>query len=251
MGTKQNCHIHVGSLSTCFHYHQALTFLLSQSHSSPLLNQWILSLLSHNLKIHHKPGLQNILADLFSRNVAANSTVTKDPETSMNTAFGKIAPPLESRQKLLEDTHSFGHFGPRAMFAHLWNRDLWWPSMRSDIDLLVKNCQSCQRYTFSRCGYHPLTSLHADLPWDHLSVDTIGPLPIVFFDLFTKFLVLKAVEKNDAITVAQFLMSVFTLLGFPKILQSDQGSEYLNHVLHALKSMTNMDHRTIASYHPC
>jgi Chromo (CHRromatin Organisation MOdifier) domain len=43
---------------------------------------------------------------------------------------------------------------------------------------------------------------------------------------------------------------VFTTLGFPKIVQSDNGTEFVNRVLKHLFDRAKIDHRLVAPYHP-
>ena len=47
---------------------------------------------------------------------------------------GKTVPSESEQQRLLEDAHVAGHYGEKAMYAHIKNRGHWWPRMRVDID---------------------------------------------------------------------------------------------------------------------
>jgi hypothetical protein len=57
-------------------------------------------------------------------------------------------------------------------------------------------------------------------------------------------------KTTSAECVAHELWSVFSLLGLPKILQSDNGPEFVNDILRALVTMTGIEHRFISPYNP-
>jgi hypothetical protein len=60
---------------------------------------------------------------------------------------------------------------------------------------------------------------------------------LVYQDHFTKFVVLRPIKAKSAICVAEALLEIFSLLGVPAILQSDNGREFRNQVINALKDM--------------
>jgi hypothetical protein len=51
-------------------------------------------------------------------------------------------------------------------------------------------------------------------------------------------------------TIALMLFDVFTLLGFPKIVQSDNGTEFVNSAVKQLFDGAKIDHRLTTPYHP-
>ena len=165
----------------------------------------------------------------------------------------------EEKQQLIRDAHSFGHFGREAIFKDLWYKDWWWPSIRSDINNMLSNCDACTRYVVVQRGYHPASSITATGPGDHFQIDTSVHLPespdgyralLVCIDVFTGFVLLRPLRDTTAETVARKLWKIFATVGLPKILQSDNGGEYANDVLNALIKLTGIDHRFISAYNP-
>ena len=98
-----------------------------------------------HIDLYHKPGVDNIWADLFSRNV--NATQSLESEEALLLKLGKKTPPPNERLDILEKIHLIGHFGEHSYFSHLWDQDYWWPSIRADIKLLLKNFDVCQSFT--------------------------------------------------------------------------------------------------------
>jgi hypothetical protein len=173
---------------------------------------------------------------------------------------GKIKPDSEQEcHSLIRDAHAFGHFGRSAVFQRLWNKGFWWPNIRRHIEEALSNCDACIRYVVTKSGFHPLSYITADGPWHHIQIDTSIHLPLsrdghvamlAIIDVFTGFVVLRALRDHTAETVSRKLWKLFCLLGLPKIIQSDNGPEFANDVIRTLVKITGMDHRLISPYNP-
>src|SRR5665811_259377 len=90
---------------------------------------------------------------------------------------GKHLPTALERIQLVEQAHQLGHFGVDSMFKYLWDQDVWWPHIRMDLQNVINNCTPCLRFNIVKKGFHPMKSIEASQPWDHLQMDLIGPLP--------------------------------------------------------------------------
>jgi transposase InsO family protein len=166
---------------------------------------------------------------------------------------------LEERARIIRDAHALGHFGREAIYKQITAEGLWWPGLRNEIELLLKQCDDCLKYTVAKRGFHPSSFVHSRLPWDHIMIDTATNLPesvdgktvlLVVVDVFTGFVILRALPNKEMETVARELWSIFALLGLPRIIQSDNGTEFVNQVLEALVRLCGIEHRTIAEYNP-
>jgi transposase InsO family protein len=130
--------------------------------------------------------------------------------------------------------------------------------MRSDIDHVVHSCEPCQRFNLGKHSYHPLKSVEAALPWDHIAIDLVTSLRavdgfkflLVVVDVFSRFTVLRALKDKTATSVARALWDVFGHFGVPLVIQSDNGTEFANRVVNSLTKTLRVDHRFVAAYHP-
>jgi transposase InsO family protein len=61
---------------------------------------------------------------------------------------------------------------------------------------------------------------------------------------------LRALHDKSAASVAYALWNIFANFGFPKVLQSDNGTEFVNTVVEELATASHIDHRLITPYHP-
>jgi hypothetical protein len=173
---------------------------------------------------------------------------------------GKRSPATdEQKLDLIKSTHLFGHFGREAIFKQLWNKGYYWPGIRKQIETELKNCDACTRFVVVKQGFHPAQFITANGPWDHIQIDTSTHMPkspeghtalLVVIDVFTGFVILRAVINTTAEVIAKELWEIFCILGFPKIIQSDNGSEFVNDTLRSLVKITGIEHRLISAYNP-
>ena len=163
------------------------------------------------------------------------------------------------RIKLIKARHDLGHFGREAMYKKLVAEGIWWPLMRKDIEQELRSCDDCLKNTIVKRGFHPAQFVHSLIPWDHIQIDTATNLPesidgktvfLVVIDACTGFVILRALPDKEMATVAKELWSIFALLGLPRVIQSDNGTEFVNQLIEALVKLTGIDHRTIAEYNP-
>jgi hypothetical protein len=174
---------------------------------------------------------------------------------------GKRAPPsIEERRQLIEKQHSLGHFGKDSIFHTLYyDQDIWWPSMHRDINDVIRRCDACLRYNVARRGYHPTQHIRVSKPGDHFQIDLSVHLPespdgykaiLHLIDVFTGFVILRPLKDELATTIAQELFKIFMVIGWPRILQSDNGGQFISDVVHSLNSMLGVMSRRISAFNP-
>ncbi len=173
---------------------------------------------------------------------------------------GMTMPKSEAERKaLVEAEHAVGHFGIDAIYKGLHAKHIWWPGMRKTITSVVQDCHACNVFTVTKKGYNPSNFIHASGPWEHVQVDTSVHMPpspdghttlLIVIDVFTGFVLLRACKSSTAEEIAYELWDIFCTFGFPKILQSDNGHEFVNDTLRALVKISGLEHRFISPYNP-
>lgn len=187
-------------------------------------------------------------------------TSAKDLEILVREVTGAIAPyPKEQRQEAIVEEHAKGHFGVTAVLRGLLSSGKHWPGMRSDITKTLKDCNNCQKWTVTKKGYHPLTPVIAHAPMDTVATDTSLSFTtshdgmnvlLILIDVFTRFVFLQALPDKSAASVATALFVIFCNFGFPKVIISDNGSEYVNQLMALMVDKCGIDHRLSTKYHP-
>ena len=105
----------------------------------------------------------------------------------------------------------------------------------------------------------PMMGARAFAKW---GIDFVGPIDppamrthaqyiITAIDYVTKWVEIKATQKNDSYTTAKFLFEyIFTRYGLPIEIVSDRGKHFLNEVIENLLDKFMVLHKKSAPYHP-
>jgi transposase InsO family protein len=221
-----------------------------------MLNNWLDQLLDYNFTIIHMPGVLNILPDKISRLYDADPL----PEVPPRLFTGEVLvetldpehgdpPPMSARSGLISRAHLMGHFGSAAIIKALIINRTTWPLFRQDVQRHVSSCLECQRFNIGKHGFHPLKTISAALPFDHVAID-LKQLPasaagynyiLVIVDLCTRFVFLRPLKNKSMHSVSTALLEVFLDVGFPKILQSDNGTEFVNQIISEICQTASID----------
>jgi transposase InsO family protein len=170
----------------------------------------------------------------------------------------KRVPDDSDHETLLKDAHGQAHLGANAMVNALHLQGVTWPKLKEACLLHIRKCPACQHFNIAKKGYHPLKAIHATLPGEHLAMD-LAQFPkstnkkvyaLVVVDICTRFVFLRSLKSKDACVIAKKLLNLFRDIGPPKIIQSDNGSEFSNSKLSAVLTILRTEHRLSTPYHP-
>lgn len=180
----------------------------------------------------------------------------------VQTQLRLVAPPT-LRNLVLEHLHDHrmgGHLGIKRTLLNV-SRHFWWPGLRKDVTRWCKVCLPCQRRNL-RVGRkrHVLQQDPVGAPMERMAMDILSfreetemgnTCVLVIADYFTKWTEAYALPNHTAITVADTLVTeVFTKLGLPRILHSDQGTEFQSQLLRELCKLLEIKQTRTAPYHP-
>jgi hypothetical protein len=142
--------------------------------------------------------------------------------------------------KIIKERHDKGHMGRDKTFQ-LVAEQFYWPSIRREVDKLVKSCRTCQvsKESSTNTGlYLPLPI--PQQPWTNVSMDFVLGLPrtqkgndsvFVVVDRFSKMVHFIACKKTvDAVNVVQlYFTEVYRLHGLPLSIVFDCDTRFLSH----------------------
>uniref|UniRef100_A0A2M4CWN3 RNA-directed DNA polymerase n=1 Tax=Anopheles darlingi TaxID=43151 RepID=A0A2M4CWN3_ANODA len=179
-----------------------------------------------------------------------------------NTAFERIVVQQHELPTLLREFHDSplgGHVGAKRMrkkLAALYH----WKNMRRDIEDYVRKCESCQKNKICKYNRIPMKiTTTASEPFEKIFMDIVV-LPetargnrygLVVQDDLTRFLIVAAMENQEAVTVAQtFVENVICRHGVPEELVTDQGTNFMGQVMKSVCKILKIKKINTSAYHP-
>src|SRR3954447_10522408 len=191
-----------------------------------------------------------------------NYKINKNNNLETAESVPRIIPPRHQMKAILRETHSLptsGHQGRDATIRKT-AEVYFWPNMTEDVREYVLSCRICQKRERRRGETELQPIKKFPKPFFQVGMDVMGPLPItksgkryivIAVDHFTKWVELRAIESNDAQSIASFFYEdVICRHGVPEILTTDQGTEFINEFLTTLTNTYHIRHIKTTTYHP-
>jgi len=134
--------------------------------------------------------------------------------------------------------------------------------MRRDVEEYLKQCRSCQVNKMltpkHKAPMEIMTT--AEHPFDKCCLDIVGPLPVTqgnskyiltFQDDLSKYVIAVRIGQQDAETVARaFVTSIVLKYGTPRILQTDQGANFISEVFRNTCKILKFKKIQSTAFHP-
>ncbi|KAL5013072.1 hypothetical protein ScPMuIL_011623 [Solemya velum] len=160
---------------------------------------------------------------------------------------------------LAHDTPLAGHLGNKKTRERIL-QCFFWPGIFIDVANYCKSCPECQKGKSKGIQKAPLVPIpHMEEPFSRIAIDFVGPLPLterknryilVCVDYATRYPEAFALCNQNAETVAECLVSLFSRVGVPKEILSDQGSNFMSDLMKELCRLLSIKKLSSTPYHP-
>ncbi|GFY22616.1 retrovirus-related Pol polyprotein from transposon 297 [Trichonephila clavipes] len=213
--------------------------------------KWALKLSEFNIEWEHRPGIQNVVEDLLSRNPIGNL------DGSQILCASVQALSLNSREQLIRE----GHLGKRKTYLKL--HDLcYFLYMRKYIFEYVSTCDRCQKFNYKNAlPAGRLIPIVSNYPNEIVTLDLLGPYPasrperyrfiLVINNHFTNWSELIPLRKTSAQSIAiAFFENYISRYGAPISLISDNGPQFISGAFEHLSHMLDIKHIKKTTYRP-
>ena len=146
-----------------------------------------------------------------------------------------------------------GHQGPAKTLQRL-RREGYWVNMAKDVDTHCRECVKCQQSKLLLPSRAPMVDMPIDRPWQMIAVDVLkvptstsnNKYLLVIQDYFTKWADAIPMPDQKAARIARELTKVFSVMGLPQVIHSDQGTNFESTILSKL-----FKHMVLTTaYHP-
>lgn len=175
----------------------------------------------------------------------------------------QLVVPQSLRPTVLQLSHSVpwaGHLGQQKTFARMVPR-FYWPQQFADTVQYCKACPQCQLTAPSRKGERaPLITMPViDTPFSRIAMDIVGPLErssgghkyiLVVCDYATRYPEAFPLKKIKARQVVNCLIQLFSRVGIPTEIITDQGTNFTSKLLKEVYSLLGIRGVKTSPYHP-
>ncbi|XP_076876436.1 uncharacterized protein LOC143525877 [Brachyhypopomus gauderio] len=186
-----------------------------------------------------------------------------DSESDWSTVF-QVVVPKPYREHVLSLAHDqvmSGHLGVRKTYQRLLQY-FFWPLMKSDVTRYCRSCHVCQlagkpNQTIPSAPLKPIPAYGE--PFEKVLIDCVGPLPktktgytylLTIMCTATRYPEAIPLRSLKTPAIVRALIKFFTTFGLPKVVQSDQGSNFMSAVFRRAMKQLHIQHNTSSAYHP-
>ncbi|CAB4005229.1 Retrovirus-related Pol poly from transposon, partial [Paramuricea clavata] len=141
-------------------------------------------------------------------------------------------------------------------------RHFYWPGVRKTVAEFCKTCHTCQvvgkaNQVIPKAPLKPIPAFEE--PFSRIMIDCVGPLPktkrgnqylLTIMCVSTRFPEAIPLRNIKAKTIVEALTKFFTLVGLPKSIQSDQGSNFTSGLFQQIMHELGIKQYNSSAYHP-
>ena len=168
--------------------------------------------------------------------------------------------PQSFRKRVMDLGHErLGHMGSRRVLL-LLKRSFIWPGMGREVIKHCRSCPTCQKCSKPRARQVPMVERKVlSEPFESMAFDLVGPIPkgkgghrylLTCVCMASKWPEAIPIRCMTASAVAQGMVEIFSRVGVPLRLLSDQGSQFVGKVVSSLCKSLNIETIQSAPYHP-
>lgn len=178
--------------------------------------------------------------------------------------FCQVVVPSAYRAQTLKLAHDHvlsSHLGIRKTYERVL-RYFFWPGMKSDVSAYCRSCHVCQltgkpNQTIPPAPLHPIPVLGE--PFERIILDCVGPLPkskarhqyiLTMMCAATRYPEAIPLRTIKTKKVFQELVKFCYVFGLPKVIQTDQGSNFTSKIFTQVTRELNVKHILSSAYHP-
>ena len=176
----------------------------------------------------------------------------------------QVLVPKKLRDEVLRLGHDgilAGHLGIKKSGDRIIT-NFYWPGIMGDIRRYCQSCDICQRTvdkgSVRRAPVQSVPWVH--IPFDKVAIDLIGPLHpvtnrgkryiLTVVDYATRYPEAVPLEKIDTESIAEALIGIFSRVGFPREILSDNGAQFVSQVMKEVTRLISVKQLFSSPYHP-
>ena len=178
--------------------------------------------------------------------------------------LNQVVVPETLRKQVMALAHESlmgGHLGTKKTIDKI-QTSFYWPGIYGDVVRFCKSCDVCQRTVQKgKVTRVPLEKMPIiDVPFKRVAVDLVGPIYpasdkgnryiLTLVDYATRYPEAVSLKHITTEAVAEGLVDMFSRLGVPEEILSDQGTQFMSEVMQEVTRLLSLKHMVSSPYHP-
>lgn len=166
----------------------------------------------------------------------------QSPKHNNGEPVKQLVVPVKYRNDILKLAHESvfgGHLGTQKTADKVMSQ-FHWPGLIADVKRHCASCDQCQRTTAKgKVKREPLVEMPLiETPFSRVAIDLIGPINpsserwykyiLTVIDYATRYPEAVPLKNIETETVAEAMVEIFSRVGVPREVLSDQGSQFLS-----------------------
>ncbi|GFO50301.1 gypsy retrotransposon integrase-like protein 1 [Plakobranchus ocellatus] len=181
-----------------------------------------------------------------------------------NVDVKKVVPPKPLREYVMSVAHDSitgAHLGIRRTKDKVLS-NFYWSGVDGDVTRYCRSCDVCQRTvkkaTVPRVPLEKVPLI--DTPFKRVAIGLVGPIKppseaghrfiLTLVDYATRFAEAVPLRKIDTESVAGALVDIYSRLGVPEEVLSDQGTQFISDCMKEVCRLLGIKQKTTTPYHP-
>nr|XP_033942279.1 uncharacterized protein LOC117449038 isoform X4 [Pseudochaenichthys georgianus] len=214
--------------------------------------------------ISHEEAKSKKMAYIMENHLLMRRWISDACEESDSLAIYQVVVPTTYRSQVMSLAHDHpwsGHMGVTKTYQRVL-KHFFWPGLKSDVVLYCRTCHVCQVVGKPNQVIHPAPLIPIPVmgePFERVIVDCVGPLPkaktgnqflLTVMCASTRFPEAIPLRKITAPVITKALLKFFSMFGLPKVVQTDQGTNFMSKVFARVLDTLGIKHVTSIPYHP-
>lgn len=175
----------------------------------------------------------------------------------------QVVVPEKFRDVVLKLSHGdlAGHLGVKKTYSRVLQH-FYWPLLKKDISRFIRTCHTCQvtgkpNQPLKLAPLYPIPPV--EQPFEYLLIDCVGPLPpsksgskflLTVMCQSTRYPAAYALRNITTRSVVKALSQFISIFGIPKVIQSDQGTNFTSKMFAEILKQLGVKHHHSSAQHP-
>ena len=186
-----------------------------------------------------------------------------NPKSNHGKPVKQLMVPSSLTQEVLQKAHDCmmsGHLGVKKTADRVLS-NFFWPGLSGDVTRFCQSCDICQK-TVKKGSVMKVPVQETpliDTPFKRCAVDLVGPIHppsekghryiLTLVDYATRYPEAVPLKNIDSATVAEALLDIYSRLGIPEEVISDQGTQFISDYMKEFTRLLGMRQLPTSPYH--